>query len=242
MLNFDEEINNGNFDPVKFLVFIDQITLSLFFTENFLVLCKGILIGFVESIPPGAIAVLCIQRTLCKSRRSGFVSGLGAATADTVYAVIAAFFLGIVLPFMDKYLAILKIVCGIGIMILGISIFRKNPVVQIKQNRSNKENLWSDYLSGFLVTLANPVLFLIFIALFAVLGVDQEGINSFQGAWLVGGVTIGAVFWWFLLTSGVAIFRKNFRPRYMLYLNWISGTLIVFLGLGIIISIVTDVL
>ena len=57
---------------------------------------KGILIGLLVSVPLGPIGVLCIQRTLNKGRMSGFVSGLGAAVADTIFAVIAGF--GLTMP------------------------------------------------------------------------------------------------------------------------------------------------
>ena len=51
---------------------------------------RGILIGLVVSMfSIGPVGVLCIQRTLSKGQRSGFFSGLGAATADTVYATVA---------------------------------------------------------------------------------------------------------------------------------------------------------
>ena len=43
------------------------------------VMFRGICVGVAASITVGPVAVLCIQRTLSKSRRSGIVSGLGVA-------------------------------------------------------------------------------------------------------------------------------------------------------------------
>jgi len=56
---------------------------------GFVLLIKGIIVGLLASIPLGPIGVLCIQRTINKGRLSGFLSGLGAATADTIFATIA---------------------------------------------------------------------------------------------------------------------------------------------------------
>ena len=50
-------------------------------------LIKGIIIGLSVSIPLGPIGVMCIQRTLSKGRLSGFVSGMGAASADIIYSI-----------------------------------------------------------------------------------------------------------------------------------------------------------
>jgi threonine/homoserine/homoserine lactone efflux protein len=51
---------------------------------------EGIIIGFAIAAPVGPIGVLCIRRTLAEGRASGLVSGLGAATADAIYASVAA--------------------------------------------------------------------------------------------------------------------------------------------------------
>jgi threonine/homoserine/homoserine lactone efflux protein len=201
-------------------------------------LVKGILIGFVASIPLGPVGMVCIQRTLCKSHRSGFLSGVAAATADTIFATIALFFLSVVLTFVQRHIDILKVLGGICVIIMGVNIFLKNPVVQIRRNRANKGSLWSDYLSVFLITLTNPAFILMFIALFATFGVSSEGdVPYFMGAGLIGGVFVGASFWWLALTSGVSLFRRRFRPRHMLYLNRISGALIVVLGAAAILSL-----
>ena len=52
---------------------------------------QGILVGLSIAAPVGAIGLLCIQRTLRYGMLTGFVSGLGAATADVLYGMIAAF-------------------------------------------------------------------------------------------------------------------------------------------------------
>ncbi|HZJ74827.1 MAG TPA: lysine transporter LysE, partial [Perlabentimonas sp.] len=47
---------------------------------------KGILVGLLASIPLGPIGIICIQRTVNKGKLSGFLSGIGAASADTIFA------------------------------------------------------------------------------------------------------------------------------------------------------------
>ena len=155
---------------------------------------KGILIGLVASVPLGPIGLLCIQRTLSKSHRSGFVSGLGAATADSMFATVALFSLTVVMSFIENNMAIIKALGGISVVIVGVTIFLKNPVVQIRRNRAGKgHNLWGDYLSVFFLTLTNPAYILIFVALFAALGVSHEGIPLGGGMSMILGVLCGAV-------------------------------------------------
>ena len=49
---------------------------------------KGLLIGIIASAPMGPVGILCIQRTLNKGRWYGFITGIGAAVSDTIYALI----------------------------------------------------------------------------------------------------------------------------------------------------------
>ena len=50
---------------------------------------KGLLLGISIAAPIGPIGLLCIQRTIAHGRKSGLVSGLGAATADGFYGMVA---------------------------------------------------------------------------------------------------------------------------------------------------------
>ena len=49
---------------------------------------KGILIGVIASAPMGPVGILCIQRTLNKGRWYGFITGVGAAISDIIYALV----------------------------------------------------------------------------------------------------------------------------------------------------------
>lgn len=197
----------------------------------------GMIIGFLASWPLGPVAVMCIQRTLCKSQRSGFVSGLGAATADSIFAVAALFSLTLVLSAIEQYMAVITVMGGIAVIVVGMFILLKNPVMQIKRIRAGKgHNLWSDYISIFLLTLANPAFILVLLALFAAFGISTSGIPYRDGSFMIIGVFCGAAVWWFLLTLSVSFFRKKFRPRHFLWMNRISGAVIVVLGAAAIIS------
>ena len=58
---------------------------------NIHLLLKGLLISFSIAAPVGAIGLLCIHRTLSQGSVVGFISGLGAATADGIYGCVAGF-------------------------------------------------------------------------------------------------------------------------------------------------------
>lgn len=190
---------------------------------------------------PGPIWVLCVQRTLSKNQTSGFVSGLGASAADTIFAIIAFFSLSLVVSFIEKNTQIITVIGGLIVAVIGVNIFFSNPVVQIRRNRAGKKNLWQDFLSVFGITIVNPVYIFVFIALFAAFGVSHENLGMFNGTLMITGVFLGASSWWFLLTFLINLFRNRFRPRHLLYINRIAGAVIVVLGLGAILLMLLNI-
>lgn len=201
---------------------------------------RGILIGLVVSMfSIGPVGVLVIQRTLSKGQRSGFFSGAGAAVADTFYATIAFFALAFVHEFIESNVLWLKVIGGVCIVGVGVYIFLQNPVVQLRRNRSGKVSLWRDFLSIFLFTAANPAISLVFVGLFAMFGISNDA-GDINGVAMIVGVLAGAVGWWFLFTFVLNVFRKRFRPRYMLWIDRIAGVFVVLLGLVTVLSTILN--
>ena len=132
-------------------------------------LFRGICVGVAASITVGPVAVLCIQRTLSKSRRSGIVSGIGVACADTFMAMAALFFYSMLQTQIEQYNTLLRVIGGIFVVIVGVFIFAQNPVPQIRRNRAGKTSLWQDFASIFGLTIANFIMVIPYIlAFFAV--------------------------------------------------------------------------
>lgn len=196
------------------------------------IILRGFIVGLVASMPPGPVGVLCIQRTLSKNQKSGFISGVGSAAADSVYAAIAFFSLAFILDFIERHSLIITLIGGLVVIGLGVKILFSNPVIQIRRNRAGKSNLWQDFLTVFLVTIANPVYVFFFIILFAIFGLNTASVGLFQSSFMIVGVFLGASAWWFALSVIVNLFRKKFRPRHLLWINRIAAILIIALGIG----------
>ena len=192
---------------------------------------RGLIVGFAASIPLGPIGVLCIQRTLSKNQKAGFISGLGAASADTIFASIAFFSLSMVMSFIEDHMSIIKVLGGICILGVGTKIFITNPIVQIRRNRAGVSNIWQDYITVFFFTLANPAFILIFVALFTAFGVNVESSHFWHGLVMVVGVFFGSATWWFSITFGVNLIRNKFKPRHLLWINRVTGAIIMALGM-----------
>ena len=196
---------------------------------------KGLIVGLVASLPSvGPVGVLSIQRTISRSHKSGFFTGLGSVVADTLFATVAFFSLTVVISFVEDHMGLVQVIGGIFVAAMGAYIFFSNAALQIRRNRSGRSNPWQDLLSGFLLTIGNIAIVLTFIMLFAAFGLKMDmGRMSWMPTLL--GVFAGGALWWFALTFAISLVRKKFRPRHMLWLNRIAGVLIMVLGLAAII-------
>src|SRR3712207_5579854 len=88
---------------------------------------EGIIIGLAIAAPVGPIGVLCIRRTLADGRASGFVSGLGAATADALYGSVAALGLTFVTNLLVGGELWLRLAGGAFLIFLGVRTFLAHP-------------------------------------------------------------------------------------------------------------------
>src|SRR3954469_17033456 len=146
---------------------------------------RGLAIGFSIAAPVGPIGILCIQRTLLKGRSSGFVSGLGAATADAAYGCVAGFGLMIISNFLTSQQSALRWVGGLFLCYLGVKTFLRQPAVDAASATS--VNLLSDYTSTFFLTVTNPATILSFAAVFAGLGLGAAQHEAPAALLLVAG-------------------------------------------------------
>ena len=202
---------------------------------GFSYLLRGLIIGFSIAAPVGPIGVLCMRRTLAEGRVSGFVSGLGAATADGVYGVIAAFGLTYVSSILVGYQAWIRLLGGLFLCYLGLrTVLSKpaeSPVV------AEGDGLFAAYASIFFLTLTNPMTIIAFTGVFAGLGIGSTTGDYGSAVLLVLGVFCGSASWWLLLSGGVSLLRSKFTPRAMGWVNRVAGIVILSFGVVAILSL-----
>jgi threonine/homoserine/homoserine lactone efflux protein len=189
---------------------------------------EGIIIGFAIAAPVGPIGVLCIRRTLAEGRASGFVSGLGAATADAVYCSVAALGLTFVANLLVGGELWLRLVGGAFLIFLGVKTFLALPAE--RATPAGRSGLLGAYASTFFLTLTNPTTILSFAAIFAGLGAGDANGDALSAMLLVLGVFLGSALWWLILSGTAGLFRVKLSARGLQWVNRVSGTVIATFG------------
>lgn len=194
-------------------------------------LIKGFIVGLGASIPLGPLGVLCVQKTLSKGRNCGFITGLGASASDTLYAAISLMGLAFIQDIINENFNWVMLLGGLIIVFIGVKIYLTNPIKQIKQKHKNKKHV-EDFFEAFFMTITNPGAIFLILGLFAAVGIEMN--SSITKGTLVTtlwGVFAGSAAWWFILSTGINVFRKRFRIKQLLMINRISGIVIFVLGL-----------
>ena len=202
---------------------------------------SGAVIGVIVAAPIGPVNLICIRRTLAFGPLHGFLSGLGAALGDGIFAIITAFGLTAIAQLIEGYSTPLQIVGGVMLLGFGWHTFHADPkCVQDKLGTQVGElpffaRVVRDVFSTLALTLTNPATMLGFAALFAGLGsIVDEKASFLAAAVTVGGVVAGSAGWWFLITTVTAIFHKRIDSTIMRRVNQISGVVVAALGLAVL--------
>ena len=198
-------------------------------------LIRGLIIGFSIAATVGPISVLCIQRTLHKGQLYGLISGLGVATADAVYGSIAGFGLTVIATFLVNQQGWIRLIGGLFLVYLGIKTILSKPAERAAAAHAN--NFFGAYASTLLLTLTNPQTILSFAAIYAGIGVGGGKNSALSATLVVSGVFLGSTLWWCLLTGGVSLLRRKFTSRWLLWINRISGSVILLFGLLALLSL-----
>lgn len=192
---------------------------------------KGLLLGFVIAAPTGPIGILCARRVLTHGRRAGFVSGMGAATADVIYGFIAAFGLTFISHLLAEYHFWLRIAGGTLLCFIGTRTFFLDPQKD-RSTRTTGREYAGLYTSTFFLTLTNPSTILSLGALFAGFGLAGAHGSVLSAGTLVLGVFLGSALWWLFLIGIFTLFKSRIGQEQVLWLNRMAG--IVIAGSGVL--------
>jgi len=193
---------------------------------------KGMLIGMIASAPMGPVGVLCVQRTLNKGRWYGFVTGVGAAVSDIIYAGITGFGMSFVTDFINdaQNKFYLQIIGSILLLAFGIATWRSDPSKNIRHSGSQRGTLWHNTWTAFLVTFSNPLIIFLFMGLFAQFAFVFPD-HPFEMVIGFLSIVAGALLWWFGLSWLVDKVRAIFDDNGIKIINQIIGAVVVIFSL-----------
>ncbi|MDP9195757.1 MAG: LysE family translocator [Pseudomonadota bacterium] len=203
---------------------------GVFLTEN--VFLRAFVLGVLIAAPVGPVGVLCIRRTLQRGTAAGLATGIGAATADMLFAGVAAFGFSVVMAFIRQQQASLGILGGLVLLAMAWFTYRSAPAAPPDETRKPK-SLFRAFSSGLMVTLTNPVTMLAIFALTTGLG---QATTMAEAAVLMGGIFLGSAAWWVFLCLATGAGRHRIHPSSIPLINTIAAVVIALSGVYTLVS------
>lgn len=200
---------------------------------------SGVVMGLIAAVPIGPVNLICIRRSFAFGPLNGFVSGLGAAFGDGIFAAITGFGLTWIAQLIEGYATIIELVGGAMMVWMGWRIFVSPPFIRCEEEKGEEgTNLARAMVSTFFLTITNPATLLAFTVMFASLGGLAGGAGTFHDAgFVVAGVIVGSTGWWLALTTIIGIFHTRIGEIAMRRINRGSGFLVVVCGLAVLIHL-----
>lgn len=200
---------------------------------------RGLVIGIIASAPMGPIGILVVQRTLKKGRVYGLATGVGAAISDIVYAVITGLGMSLVLDFIEKpsTLLYLRLVGSIMLFFFGLWMYNSKPA-EPHTPSGKLGTITHNGVTGFLLTLSNPLIVFLFVALFARLNFVVPN-HLWEQALGYAAIFAGSLVWWVSLTSALRIMKDRLSMETINFFNRLLGALVMaFSGIGFILTVI----
>jgi len=188
-------------------------------------------VGIILSAPMGPIGILVVQRTMEKGRKSGLYTGVGAAASDLFYCLLSGLGLSFVTDFITKHQNLFQIGGSIILILFAVYLILRKTVANVKHDDEVKVNYTHDAVTGFALTMSNPLIIFLIFPLFARFGFPLAEHKFYH--YILGYVfiVIGALLWWTAITYLVDKFRSKFSINTMSKLNKIMGCIIMALAI-----------
>jgi threonine/homoserine/homoserine lactone efflux protein len=187
-------------------------------------LLAGLVVGFVVCIPIGPVNLTVIRYALRNGFLPAFLVGLGAASADTVYATIlmAGHTALLEKPIVARLMQVVAVVVIAGIGIRSL-LFREETVEARDEARAVQvDERWHHpraFILGFILTISNLMLIVLWATLSAFLFAREWVSPELMSRMMCSaGVLTGCSSWFLLLSFFVSLAHRRVKPRTLTFL------------------------
>jgi len=202
---------------------------------------SGVVMGLVAAVPVGPVNIICIRRTFAFGPLNGFLSGLGAALGDGLFAMVVGLGLTWIAQLIEGYAHLIELVSGLVMVFFGLKIFLDSHEPQLEEDKEADKagaSLLGAAVSTFALTVTNPATLLAFTVMFGGLGGLAGGAGSFVDAgFVVAGVVAGSAGWWLVLTTIIGLFHARIDAKRVVLINRFSGLMVAIFGLVVLVNL-----
>ena len=173
----------------------------------------GVLAGYGIAVPVGAIAVLIIGTSIRSGLASGLQAGAGAASADLIYAAVAAVGGTLLQAWLVPLADFFRVLGGAALIFIGVWglwRLRRSDLINGPSERLPPRSGMT-YLTFLGLTLLNPLTIIYFAAL--ILGDIEADHTALNRLVFVLGAGLASLSWQWLLAGFGALAGRSLPPQ-----------------------------
>ena len=198
-------------------------------TSHFIELGMAYLLA---AMMPGPSVTLIIKNGILYSRAASIQACLGTIIGTALQSGVIL----VGLIFVDNnsiFLKIIKILCSLYLIYLGLKIFwsKKTEILKSNETLSDTINVkhWGYFFEGFLVEFLNPLAFTFFISIMTIIISPQEFWGTKIAYW-VEIIVLGSI--WFLTVAFILSSERItfYTRRFNKILEIIAGSIFIVFG------------
>ncbi|KGE21005.1 LysE family translocator [Paenibacillus wynnii] len=190
-----------------------------------------IILGLSLSAPIGPINAAQLDKGIRGGFWHAWFVGLGAISADIIYMILV--YLGVIHLLETPYVKAFLWIFGFLVLVYtGIESMKDAGKITPANVRGNTGSLGKSLLSGFLMSLSNPLSILFWLGIYG--SILAEAANEYPMRQLLiysGAIVLGILIWDITMAAASSIFRKLLTLRVLKGISMLSGLSLV--GFGI---------
>lgn len=197
-------------------------------------LLQKIILGITLAAPIGPVSIEMIKRGLNKGFFGAFVVRLGGAIGNTL-CLIAAYFGASLLMTSHIKMGLCSIAGAIVLFYLGIKALLDKRAHLYHINTNQAENpdykLSNGLLTGFILSIANPIGIVFWLTIFAVPSDLPNETAVWLGLLQNFAVIAGVLIWGGILSGFLEVGKRFVSPKWIKGITKIAGIMLLYFGL-----------
>lgn len=189
-----------------------------------------IFLGLSLAAPIGPVNAAQLDRGIKNGFFHAWLVGLGATVADAIYMIFV--FLGVVhfleIPFMQTFLWLF----GFFVLVYtGFESLLGANKIAVEDSRASKESHFKSFLSGFFMSLFNPLTILFWLGIFgSILAKTVTTYGTSKVILYSAAIFLGITVWDLTMAGLASTMRKYLTNRLLMAISILSGLSLIGFG------------
>ena len=163
----------------------------------------GLFTGFTACLVGWQLNLVAMHRGLERGRQAAFFVGMGAASADLAFLIIA--FTGLYpLSYHPEWWKHLKWVSIIMLLTVAAQIYFRKKSISVDP-KPKKKNPAKNFLLGFILVISNPLFFILWVGILSFLAAHFPDARILQHQWIFLSSFYAGCAGWFAILAGVIL-------------------------------------